>query len=381
MEKLEVNKHIPFGATLQDVLNHPSLTDVKLKHLLQLRGIYLEGSKSNDTYPILLSTILSPIEFEYIKEKVRGKELNQKILSRHLDWHNTEDLIRAVPDKMNLKEIIERSGSRLTVTSQSNFAPVDGNLNKMRMQFKCQTNNYNSGWYRIKNEYDGEIEIEKDQDNKKIHIRTIYTSPETQEVADLGVKHLVNEFKTKNYTKPNTEVERILYNNFTNEKRIKFFLSLTDSSEIFEFQRAIYLDIAPDKTTEMPVEIEKFMTGKVNTLKINGETLHKHYLIEDNKNHKYIELASVEAVYNFSYHAAEGNCTVQFGFDGYFKKRLSNIEFSIDISTINLKDEYKRVNKGKVRSFLLQEFEKFKMEKYNWLKYQSLSKQYTPENE
>ncbi|MBN9299114.1 hypothetical protein CMU40_02295 [Elizabethkingia anophelis] len=377
MEKLEVNKHIPFGATLQDVLNHPSLSDTKLKYLLRLRGIYLEDSKNNDTYPILLSTILSPSEFEYIKENIRGKELNQKILSRPLAWHNTDDLIKVVPDKIDLKEIIRTADSRQAVISQTNFAMVEGNPNKVKMQFRCQTNNYNSGWYRTKNEYDGEIVLEKVQENDKVYLRMIYTSPETQTIADLGVKHLVNEFKSKNYTKPNTDVERILYSNFTNEERIKFFLSLTDSSEIFEFQRATDLDIAPDRTMEMPIEIAKLMTGKVNTLKINGETLHEHYLINENENHKYIELASVEALYNFSYHAAEGNCVVQFGFNGYFKKRLSNIEFSIDVSTVNLKDEYKGVNKDKVRLFLLQEFEKFKMEKYNLLKSQPHSVQHT----
>ena len=377
MEKLEVNKHIPFGATLQDVLNHPSLSDTKLKYLLRLRGIYLEDSKNNDTYPILLSTILSPSEFEYIKENIRGKELNQKILSRPLAWHNTDDLIKVVPDKIDLKEIIRTADSRQAVISQTNFAMVEGNPNKVKMQFRCQTNNYNSGWYRTKNEYDGEIVLEKVQENDKVYLRMIYTSPETQTIADLGVKHLVNEFKSKNYTKPNTDVERILYSNFTNEERIKFFLSLTDSSEIFEFQRATDSDIAPDRTMEMPIEIAKLMTGKVNTLKINGETLHEHYLINENENHKYIELASVEALYNFSYHAAEGNCVVQFGFNGYFKKRLSNIEFSIDVSTVNLKDEYKGVNKDKVRLFLLQEFEKFKMEKYNLLKSQPHSVQHT----
>ena len=376
MEKLEVNKHIPFGATLQDVLNHPSLSDTKLKYLLRLRGIYLEDSKNNDTYPILLSTILSPSEFEYIKENIRGKELNQKITSRPLAWHNTEELIKIVPDKIDLNKILQDADSRQTIISQTNFAMVEGNPNKVKMQFRCQTNNYNSGWYRTKNEYEGEIIIEKVQENDKVYLRMLYTSPETLSIADLGVKHLVNNFKKKNYTKPNTEVEGILYSNFTNEERIKFFLSLTDSSEIFEFQRATDLDMAPDRTMEMPVEIAKLMTGKVNTLKINGETLHEHYLIKEDENHKYIELASIEALYNFSYHAAEGSCVVQFGFNGYFKKRLSNIEFSIDVSTVNLKDEYKGASKDKVRLFLLQEFEKFKMEKYNWLKYQSLAKQH-----
>lgn len=376
MEKLDVNKHIPFGLTLQDVLNHPSITVSKLRSLLRIKGVFLEDYKANNSYPLLLSMLLSPYEFEFIKENIRGKEVNQKILSRPLAWHNDEELIKVIPDKINLKEILKEAGSRHKIISQTNFAPVDGDPNKVRMQFKCQTNNYNSGWYRTKNEYDGEIVIEKVKNDDKTYLRMIYTSPETQNIADLGVKHLAKVFKEKKYTKPNAEVERILYNSFNNEERISFFLSLTDGTEVFEFQRATDLDIAPDRTQELPIEVNKLMTGKVNTLKINGENLHEHYLIKESENHKYIELAGIEAVYNFSYHAAEGACVVWFGFDGYFKKRMSNIEFSINITNVNLKDEYRGVSKDKVRLFLLQEFEKFKMTKYNWLKYQSLSNQF-----
>ena len=89
----------------------------------------------------MLSTILSPYEFEFIKENIRGKEVSKKIASRPLAWHNNENLIKVVPDKINLKEILRESGSRHKIISQSNFAPVDGNPNKVRMQFRCQTNN------------------------------------------------------------------------------------------------------------------------------------------------------------------------------------------------------------------------------------------------
>lgn len=368
MEKLEVNKHIPFGVTMQDILNHPSLTDSKLKYLLRLRGIFIENCKSTEIYPLLLSTILSPIEFEFIKENIRGKESTPKIQSRPIEWHDSSDLIDVVPDLLDLKQIAKESGLRYNVISQTNFAPIDGDRNKVKMQFKCQTNNYNSSWYRTKNEYEGEIIIEKIKDNNKVYLKMIYTSPETQSVADLGVKYLTSEFKQKKYTKPNAEIEKNLYNNFSNKERISFFLSLTDSNDVFEFQRVTDIAIAPDLTLDMPSEIKRMMTGRVNTLKIEGESLHENFLINEPENHQYIELAEIEALYNFSYHAASGNCVIRFGFSGYFKKRLTNIEFSLDVSSINLKDEYKHVNKDKTRLFLLQEFERFKTIKYSAIK-------------
>ena len=45
------------------------------------------------------------------------------------------------------------------------------------------------------------IVIEKVNGSDKVYLRIIYTSPETQNIADLGVRYLVNDFKKKNYTK------------------------------------------------------------------------------------------------------------------------------------------------------------------------------------
>ncbi len=368
MEKLEVNKQIPFGASFQEILNHPSLTDSKLKLFLKSKGIFIEKSKSNSTYPLLLSMLISPVEFEYIKENIRSKELNPKILSRPLEWHDTKDIIEAVPCSLNLKDLLKECGGKEKIITQTNFAPVDGNRNKVKMTFKCETTNYNSGWYRTKNEYEGEILVEKNNDSKRIYLRIIYTSPETFTVCNEGIKYLTAEFKSKKYTKPDSNIERILYCQFTNEERVTFFLNLTGRSDIFNFQRVINMEIAPDKTQELPPEIHKFMTGNVNVLRIDGDNLHEHFLLKENNNHKYVELAEVEALYNFSYTGAEGNCIIRYGFNGYFKKRLSNIEFSIDISTINLKPEYKNLNKDKVKLQILQNFDKFKIETYDNLK-------------
>lgn len=379
MERLEVNKYIPFGVTLQDVLKHPSLSGTTLKGLLKSRGVFIESTQDNDTFPLLGSTILSPSEFEIIKDKLKTKEDTPKISSRPLEWHNKEDLIKVVPDKIDLKKIIEGSNTRHKLIMQTNFTTVEGNPNRVKMEFKCQTSNYNSSWYRNKNEYTGEVLIEKVEKDSKVYLKMIYTSDETLQIADLAVKHLAEEFKTKKYTKPDTVIERILYSNFNNEERVKFFLDLTSSTDIFTFQRATDLDIGPDRTLELPTEIRKFMSGNVNELKINGESLHENYFLKDQTNHKYIELAAIEAIYNFSYHAAEGNCVVRFGFNGYFKRRTSNIEFSIDISSVNLDSDFSNANREKVKLYLLQEFEKIKIENYNFFKLQKLSKQFIPD--
>jgi hypothetical protein len=90
--------------------------------------------------------------------------------------------------------------------------------------------------------------------------------------------------------------------------------------------------------------------------------------------------AEIEAEYLFSYHAAEGRCTIRFGFPKYFMKHSRNIEFEINIESVSLKGDYSHVNKERVRLHLLKKFEKMKLEQYQWFKAQALEGQCTPPN-
>ena len=177
---------------------------------------------------------------------------------------------------------------------------------------------------------------------------------------------------------PKKEIQRILFKDFTNEERIEFFLSMTESNDVFDFTKATFLDIGPDPNEILPEGINWLELAKVRDLSINGEVLHNIYFIEDKTLHKFMELCEMEIIYNFSIPSAEGNCKIRFGFSNYFKKRIGNIEFVADINKINPKDEYATVPSVSIRTQLLKEFEKFKTEKYDSLKLKNLSKQYTP---
>lgn len=377
MENHNVNKFLPYGIQLKEVIEHPSITKPKLNSILKSRGIFLEETEDNVTFPIIQSTILSPFEFEDIRQTLKVKEDNRKLSTRTLDWHNTEDLIKVIPEKIDFKQLVTEKFPRIKIDSSSNFAPIDGNPNKVSIKFTCISNNYNASWYRNKEKFDSEIIVEKIENNNQIAMRIFYTSPETFNVADLGVKHLEHVFKEKKYTKPNAVIERILYRNFNNEERVAFFLNLTNDADPFKFKGVKNIDLGPDTTLDLPDEINNFMSGGVKELKINGERLHENYFLKNKDNHKFVELAGLEVVYDFSYHAAEGNCTVWFGFLGYLsKKNNQNIEFSINISDINFSANHKNSNKEKVKMHLLQEFEKIKMMNYKPYRYSKSSEQY-----
>ncbi|GAI99897.1 unnamed protein product, partial [marine sediment metagenome] len=274
---------------------------------------------------------------------------------------------------------VKTSFPKYKVVGSPNFKMVDKNPNKIDLDFRCETSNYNKAWYRGKNEFKGQIAFEKvtTKDNR-VQLRIVHTSPETTDIADKVVRNLEKHFKDNNYMNSKKEIQRILFKDFTNEERIEFFLSLTEGNNVFDFTKATFLDIGPDPNENLPEGIDWLELAKVRELNINGEVLHKIYFIKNKALHKFMELAEMDVIFNFSIPSAEGVCNIKFGFHNYFTKRIGNIEFVVDIVKIYPKDEYANVPPTSIRNQLLKEFEKFKTEKYDWSKLKNLNKQYIP---
>lgn len=381
MEKINdnINRFLPFGESLRAILQHDSIKDRERRQLLRMKGVFVNNSDEDSTFPILTTSLLSPTEFEFLKEKLQAKEDREKTITRTLVWESNKTLISAIPDNFNIQEVIKTNFPKYKVIGNPNFKMVDNNPNRIALDFICETTNYSKAWFRGKNEFKGQVTFEKvtTKDNK-IQLQIIHTSPETTDIAEKVAKRLEKHFKENNYMNPQKEIQRILFKDFTNEERIQFFLGMTEGNDIFSFTKATFLDIGPDPNENLPNEINWLELAKVRELNINGEVLHNLPFLKDKALHKFMELSEMEIIYDFSLSSVEGNCKIRFGFYNYFKNRIGNIELVVDIVKINPKDEYSNVPLASIRSQLFKEFEKFKTEKYEWGKLQNLNKQYTP---
>jgi len=371
MEKINenINRFLPFGETLRTILQHPTISKNDLKELLRFKGIFVNDISDENTFPLILSSLLSPFEFEFLKEKLSSREDREKTITRTLNWESETTLIQAIPDNFNIQEIIKTTFPKYKVVGTPSFKMEDKNPDIISLEFKCETENYSKAWFRAKNEFVGQISFEKikTKDNK-VQLQIVHTSPETTEISNKVVKHLESYFKAKQFMNPVKSIEKIEYRDFSNEERIDFFLSFTKGNDIFTFEKALYLDIGPDPAENLPSNITWLELAKVKDLNINGETLHEIHFIKDRSLHKYMELCEMEVLYNFSLPTVEGNCKVRFGFWDYFSKRISSIEFVSDISRINLKPEYSSNSEVSVRKLLMKEFEKMKSSNYNLIR-------------
>jgi hypothetical protein len=345
-----------------------------------MKGVFVNSSDEESTFPILLTSLLSPIEFDFLKDRLQAKEDRDKTITRTLEWETQKTLISAIPDNFNVQEIIKTTFPKYNVIGNPNFKMIDKNPNKISLDFKCETNNYSKPWFRGKNEFKGSVTLERvtTKDNK-VQLQIIHTSPETTDIAEKVTKSLERHFKANNFMNPKKEIKRILYRDFSNEERIQFLLSMTEGNDVFTYTKATFLDIGPDPSETLHSDIRWLELAKVRELNINGEKLHELPFLKDKNLHKYMELSEIEVIYDFQLPSVEGSCIIRFGFSGYdFKKRIGSIEFEVDIPKIYPKSEYFTVPIPSIRTQLFKEFEKFKTEKYEWCKLQNLSKQYTP---
>lgn len=372
------NQFLPYGVNLRDVLQHPSISKNDLRQLLRIKGVFVDDVEDEVTFPLLTTTLLSPSEYEFIREKLQTKEDREKTIGRMLDWNSSNNLMTAIPVNFNVQEILKVQFPRYEVVGSPSFTMIDNNPNKVKMDFKCETKNYNKEWWRVQNEFRGQITLEKTEAGDKIKIEILHTSPETFNAADKVIKRLEKEFKDRGFVRPEAEVQKILYKDFSNEERINFFLSFTAGNDTFSFQRASLLDIGPVPGEDLPNDIQWMKRGNVKDLHINGGNLHEIDFIKDSDLHKYMELSQMEIIYKFDYHAARGECKINISFPGYFYKRSPTIELVVDIMKTEPDDEYQHVNVASVRSHLLKEFEKLKVENHNLIKKQQLAKNTIP---
>jgi hypothetical protein len=376
MEKINdnINRFLPFGESLRAILQHDSIKDRERRQLLRMKGVFVNNSDEDSTFPILTTSLLSPNEFEFLKERLQSKEDREKTITRTLDWESAKTLISAIPDNFNIQEVIKTNFPKYKVIGNPNFIMVGNNPDRIALDFKCETINYGKAWFRGKNEFKGQITFEKvkTKDNK-VQLQIIHTSPETTEIAEKVSKNLEKHFKANNYMNPQKEIQRIIFKDFTNKERIQFFLSMTEGNDVFGFTKATFLDIGPDPSENLPSEINWLELAKVRELNINGEVLHNLPFLKDKTLHKFLDLAEMEIIYDVSLPSVEGNCKIRFGFYNYFKKRIGNIELVVDFVKINPKDEYVSVPLVSIKSQLFKEFEKFKTEKYEWCKLQNIA--------
>ncbi len=355
---------LPHGEGLKALVNASSLTTTNLDKLLRNRGVYVDNKNQNSPIAILSASLLSPVEFDFLRAKQNHKEDKPKRSTKSIILCTDEDLINIVPS-FNLNELIPSGFKNYEVSGSPNFEMNNDNPNNLTIQIPLTILDSSKNWSTSKSSYNLDINLERNIASNELIIKSISTAPETKEFKDIFVKSFINKLKQNEKISVNTKIQEIKFNSFiTNRERIKFFLSLigTDGANFIYFQDVLKVGIIPSNDTKLPEKIEWMQT--TNNLMLGGDKLHKIFFIDNKEYNKHLIFYKMSAQYKFEYHAAKGDCVVLFEFPKYLQSQDVNIEFEIKISSIKPTIDYKHVPKQNIEKWLLEQLSKIKLRQF-----------------
>lgn len=367
----DINKIIPYGESLRGFSNQKFLSQFDIHNILKERGIFVLNQDKDFTIPVLQTLLLSPKEFDKIREAFSTKEDNRKTFSREIKWVDGAEIF--IPDILTIDTIdyLKRKLPTCSLEKPIGFFITDDNKNHLRADFEITRKDLNKSWYEQTNKFTGSVEFINEKGKGRIVIT--HTAPETKQLSEFIVKELIRKYKEKGAIPTNEELKKILFKDFNNSDRFVFFFRLTNSLDclFFKCQNVKDISIKPEETV-LPEEIE--WMDHMDKIILSGDSLDKKFFVHEKKYHKDLILWSIDAVYSFSYKKEEGSMSVTLGFPDYLTKG-DNAEFELNISSLNSNHTIDSRTRRQLKADLLSELDRQKSIVYdNFLTYKGKTK-------
>lgn len=368
IEHRDIDKFIPYGEALRGFVNQKFITPPVLQSILKERGIFVLNADKDHMVPIVQTLLLSPTEFDKIRDAFARKEDNEKKISREISFSSNATLYQSDIMQMNVEDFLKRQLPTCKIKQAIRFVQTDNNPNYLTAKFTIIRNDINKCWYEQTNEFSGSVEIINE--NGKGAIRITHTSPETKDLAEYIVKNQIRRYKDKGLLKEDVNPQKILFSTFTNTTRFVFFFRLTTKIEnngIFTFVDIKDISIKPQDECVLPAEI--LWMENIQRLIISGKSLNEKAFMKEEKFYCNLELWSIEATFEYDYKGQKGYVCICFGFPDYNSKG-GNAEFEVNIKSLVPEKSMSAKEKRDLKSKLLSVMDNQKLTVYsNFLNY------------
>lgn len=353
---------LPYGSVLKPLISSSSaLTSSDLKKNLAQKGVFTSSYNKEDIFPLLLTSLLSPTEYEILKECQKSKESIPKRRSATFLYVSDKDLIRSIPvlNEIKLDRLKNLEYENYKIIDVDSFHKTTSN-NQIQLIYKIKRTDLSKDWYEQVNIYEGAIEMSVSSSDNKLTISTEHSTDETKEINKLVVKEVAAILKRESMIE-NAVGNVIKFGDFSNEERISFLLGFVndqlDETNTFTFDEITDIEISIDAKSELPTNFE-WMEDKVSNIKFQGKSLHETDILKENTYHSSLIISSLKINYEFNINSGKGQCTFEIEFP---KKRGNSIpekksEFIFKL--INIKYP-KKVNTKSAQKALYRVFDKF----------------------
>lgn len=108
IEHRDIDKFIPFGEALRGFVNQKFITPPVLQSILKERGIFVLNADKDYMVPIMQTLLLSPAEFDKVRDAFARKEDNEKKISREISFSANTTLYQSDIMQIDVDDFIKR---------------------------------------------------------------------------------------------------------------------------------------------------------------------------------------------------------------------------------------------------------------------------------
>ncbi|MCT4509161.1 MAG: hypothetical protein N4A48_10500 [Tepidibacter sp.] len=365
--EINIDTLLPYGSDLKPLLSASFITEAELKKLLFNRGVYISNTQKNIIIPLLTTTLLSPREFDKLREMQSSKEEIIKKRTQQIKWISDSSLLDAINEmyipinQLNLPEFRSYEPKY-----DLNFRADDAD--KLILEYEIVRNDFTKSLLNYRSTHEGRIIIKKVDNGNKIKFDLEHTTSETDELNKSIVKYIKGKLESRNHIDKKEKIENVISGDFSNKKRFEFLLSLTEDDNFngfLNFKRVSNIEIGPNSNAKLPDEIDWMNNGgEITNIILKGKKVHESIYLKEEKYYEGMILQEVISTYKFEISGAKGTCVIVYGFPGYLKTVEPTIEFEAKVYSVHLEKEYQHVSKKNVSRKILDIFDKAKMKKY-----------------
>ncbi|WP_277373496.1 hypothetical protein [Pseudomonas sp. AA-38] len=357
-KQFDYERAILWGDRLRILLNSDHISRGEIVETLKEKGIFVGSTDKSDTVPLLSACLLTPNEFKRLIEKsfIResGKKYSSdkfKLTSPEADW------------KAELLDNFDSVIGGITLDEGREFASepeisVDAN-GELRIAYSLRVLDFSTDFIEQEMTYPGEIRLKQSDNSLEIEANKFRTSKDTNRLNEALTSAIGKFYKSRGVT-TNEKPEAIIFDDFTNSERIRFFLQLTSMrTPEFSFKEIGTFEIIRDQEAgALPKEQRiEWMEGHVNKIQIKGKDLGKIFLLEEPAYYQYYYLVKMTAIYAFKFGTSVGDCSIEFAFSGKASRddNYSRTVFDFSIEKLPRLEEG---SKNQVRKSIIQEIQK-----------------------
>lgn len=358
------NNFIPWGETLKDLVSQTKCTPTIINNILRERGVFCTSSDKIYTVPNLITSLLSPEEAHDISSSIKIKEQLDRVNFRNYDLNKNVDILDAVTGLIEPDDLLKNDFVNYQISDFNDFTSLDGKSNdSLVLDFEVCRTDILDGWYKSDKFFKGRVEIKKDSDSDlTMNIKLNHSSPETKEIADKVISIIEESLISEEIIKLPEHGGRVLFDDFSNQDRVRFLHKLASNHTTFEFYYKKIDDVHfhPDRDIEVNEELggTSLLEKAIEQFRVKGD-LDDIITTKWKKIHPYIKVTKVIASYTVDYKTFSGECKISYEFSDYSKRKLENPELCINFLNLKLKGASSTTHQ-EVQSIIMSAIEKQK---------------------